>query len=120
MKYHRIFNDPTGESHIEEIEVPQNIVNLPPPMLPIKGSENYPATSYNFVTFPPNWDGGWHLAPTTQFAVQVSGVFEAESSDGKIVRLGPGEVCIMEDMTGKGHKSKNVGKGEAEILFIQV
>jgi quercetin dioxygenase-like cupin family protein len=118
LKYYRIFNDSMGESHIDEVEVKQS--NISSPIPPLKMSQNFPAARYSFVTFPPKCDMGWHVAPAKQFAVMVSGIFEAESSDGNKVQLGPGSVCIMEDFTGKGHNAKNVGDGEAECLFIQV
>jgi redox-sensitive bicupin YhaK (pirin superfamily) len=43
---------------------------------------------------------------------------EIETSLGKKRVFAPGEVLLMEDTTGKGHRSRNIRKVERSSLFI--
>jgi hypothetical protein len=39
-----------------------------------------------------------------------------EVSDGEIRRFGPGDVTLVEDVTGKGHITRSLGGGERMTL----
>jgi len=118
MKYLHIYAGADGESHFADVEVA-----LPPtavyPGLPSLGlSAPYRAAQVIFARIPAELrDAGWHTARQRQFVVYLAGETEQEASDGEIRRVGPGDVILAEDTTGKGHRSRNLG-GEQLVVFI--
>jgi quercetin dioxygenase-like cupin family protein len=85
----RVYATPDGESHIEEIRVA-------PTAGPLR-LETMRAISYQPAKVE------WHVAPRRQFAINLTGEIEAETSDGTKQRIGPGDLVFLEDTTGKGH-----------------
>ncbi|MFH1699685.1 MAG: hypothetical protein ABIE07_03775 [Candidatus Zixiibacteriota bacterium] len=66
------------------------------------------------------WYGDWHPAPYRQIHFYLSGEIEAETSDGEIRQFGPGSIVLVEDITGKGHKSRAVGSSEVLIATVKL
>jgi hypothetical protein len=120
MKYVRVYSDEEGESHIEDIEIELLPVDFAPPAPPLNLSEFSPAKWYGFLSAPAGWVGDWHPAPKKQIFFYISGKIEAETSDGEIRRFGPGSVTLVEDTTGKGHKSRVVGDNEVLAAVVQL
>src|SRR5918994_4963680 len=112
MRYIRVYADEVGESHIEDLALVFSPVAFAPPAPPLHLSPLLLATGARFVHFPAGWDGDWHLTPHRQLFVFLSGEVEGETSDGAHRRLGPGDAALLEDTTGKGHRSRAVN-GEA-------
>jgi quercetin dioxygenase-like cupin family protein len=52
----------------------------------------------------------FHNAPQRQYVVVTSGVMEIEIGDGTKRQLGPGDVLVAEDLTGKGHITRGIGE----------
>jgi hypothetical protein len=61
----------------------------------------------------------YHVAPRRQFVVNLTGSVSLESSTGETRVLGPGEVLLAEDTTGKGHISRDL-TGPRRSLFLPV
>ena len=94
----RIFSGEDGQSHFEEIPLPQ-------------GSERPPmeaATGIAFSSRELGWFIDWHNAPRRQYVIVLQGEVEYAVGDGTAVRFGPGDVLLAEDMTGQGHTSRDV------------
>jgi uncharacterized cupin superfamily protein len=62
----------------------------------------------------------WHIAPRTQFLIGVQGESEVTASDGKTLRVKPGDVMLMDDTKGKGHKTAAVGPQDHIAMIIPV
>jgi quercetin dioxygenase-like cupin family protein len=62
----------------------------------------------------------WHAAPRTQFLVGVQGESEVTAGDGKTLRVKPGDVVLMDDTTGKGHRTAAVGAEDHIALVVPV
>jgi len=45
---------------------------------------------------------------------------EAEVSYGEKRRIGAGEIVLVEDITGKGHRSNAVGNTEVVIVIVNL
>ena len=120
MKVVRLYSDPQGETHFDEVEVPLRAVNFAPPAPPINLSALSPASQYGFMSAPPGWDGDWHPAPIRMLTMYLSGEVEVEVSDGAVRRFRPGDVTLAEDTTGKGHRSRVVGSGDAILAMVQL
>ena len=50
----------------------------------------------------------------------LSGQMEVETSDGEVRRFGPGSATLIEDTTGKGHRSRIVGGDEALLGVVRL
>ncbi|MFN3649452.1 MAG: hypothetical protein ACK47B_07695 [Armatimonadota bacterium] len=113
MRFTRVYADEAGESHFEEQEVELRdagpIGRLSPPI---------PARSVIFRTNEPGYDYDWHPAPQRQFIVLLDGAIEIEVSDGERRTFRGGEVLLLEDTTGRGHRTRNVEPRERRSLFI--
>ena len=120
MKLTRLYCDADGESHFEDVEVALKPVNFAPPAQPMALSAFAPATQYGFLKGPVGWFGDWHQAPAHQIMFHLAGEVEAEVSDGEIRRFGPGSVALLEDTSGRGHKSRVVGDAEVLLAVVQL
>jgi uncharacterized cupin superfamily protein len=65
-----------------------------------------------------DYDYDWHPAPARQFVVLLDGEIEIEVGNGEIRRFTGGEVLLLEDTTGRGHRTRNVGAVPRRSLFI--
>ena len=60
----------------------------------------------------------WHPAPRRQFVIILSGALEIGFGDGTTHVFGPGDARLVEDTTGKGHRSKAVSKEDRTSLWL--
>jgi hypothetical protein len=120
MNYLRIYADPTGESHIEDVEVELAQVDFAPPAPPVNLSSFSPASQYAFCSFPANWRGNRHPTPHRQIFFILSGEGAAQVSDGEVRHFGAGSVLLAEDITGKGHISWVVSKSDLLAAVVQL
>lgn len=120
VTYHRIYADEQGGSHHDTVAVEQRLVQGAPPAAPFYVSADGPASKHRFYTFPPGWIGDWHPAPVRQFLCCLSGAVEAETTDGTVTRMGPGDLVLLEDTSGRGHVTRNIGDGYTAFLVVPV
>lgn len=118
VMYHRIYADERGNSHFDTVKVEQSLAQAAPPAAPFYVSGDNPASKYRFYTFEPGWIGELHPAPARQFLALMSGAVEMETTDGTVTKLGPGDLVLLEDTTGRGHVTRNIGKGYAMFLVV--
>jgi uncharacterized cupin superfamily protein len=45
---------------------------------------------------------------------------EMTTTDGTVRRLGPGDLVLLEDTSGKGHVTKNMSAGYTTFLVVPV
>ncbi len=120
VKYHRIYADAQGGSHFDSVTVEQRLASGAPPAAPFYVSGNEPASMYRFYSFQPGWIGDWHPCPARQFLALMSGAVEMETTDGTVRKLGPGDLVLLEDTSGKGHVTRNIGDGYSTFLVVPV
>ncbi len=118
--YVRVYADAAGESHFEDVEVELTSRDFAPPAPPLYLSEVVPATGFAFVRLPAGWYGDWHPTPRRQIFFYLAGEVEGETSDGERRRFGPGSATLVEDTTGKGHRSWVVGDSEVLAAVAQL
>ena len=58
------------------------------------------------------------MAPRRQLIIHLAGEAEVEVSDGEVRRFGPGSVMLVEDVSGKGHRTRRVGDAIRETVFL--
>ncbi len=115
FKYVRLHEDAEGISHFEDVEVDLTeggAASMLSPTLPVSGM--------NFRRNSMAYDLDWHPAPRRQFIVNLTGGVEITASDGEVRVFGPGSIMLVEDTTGKGHKSKATGTDERLSLFVHL
>ncbi len=120
MHYLRLYTDAAGESHFEELEMTFSSVDYAPPAPPLDVSVFTPAAAYGFLRGPAGWYGDWHPVPRRQIMFYLAGELDVEASDGEVRRIGPGSVVLVEDTTGKGHRSWVIGTTEVLIAAVQL
>ncbi len=114
MKYTRIYADAKGETHLQDVEPEMKATDHASTMsdlIAAKGVIFRETDSEEYFI-------DWHNAPQRQFVVNLSGEVEITVSDGEKRRFGPGSILLAEDVTGKGHISRGLGKSERRTLFI--
>ena len=120
MKYTRMYTDENGESHFQDIDIEFNSIDFAPPAPPLDISKAFSASQCSFLRAPADWCSDWHPAPFKQLHFYLAGEVEAETSDGEKRRFKQGDVVLVEDTSGKGHKSRNTGQGEVLLGIIKL
>jgi len=120
MNYIRIYADPAGETHFEDVEVELSQVNFAPPAPPVNLSSFSPTSQYAFCSFPAGWRGAWHRTPKRQIFFALSGEGAVQVGDGEVRHLRAGSVLLVEDTTGKGHVSRVTGKTDFLAAVVQL
>lgn len=113
IKITRIFSDNKGESHFEDIEMP----------LKDDGeigflSDKIPVKELIFRKVKPDYDYDFHNAPHKQYIILLDGEIEIETSLGEKKIFKGGDILLMEDTHGKGHKTRNIQNIERKSVFI--
>jgi quercetin dioxygenase-like cupin family protein len=109
VKYTRTFADPEGESHFEDLKIDLKLVDFAPPAPPVSLSAFAPAAQIGFAGVTPGYFGDWHPTPRRQFIIVTAGEGEVETSDGEVRRFRRGDIVLLGDTTGKGHRFRSVG-----------
>ncbi len=120
MKYGILFTDQNGDSHFKDGEVGFELVNFAPPAPPVGLTSYTPASQLVFFKLPPDWFGDWHPAPKRQFFCCLLGEIALTASDGETRIYRAGEVFLLEDTWGKGHKTRVTGKEDFLAAIVQL
>ena len=64
-----------------------------------------------------NYDYDWHNAPQKQYIIILEGEVEIEVSTGETKIFGGGDVLLVEDVEGQGHRSRAIG-GKRKSIFV--
>ncbi|HET8752848.1 MAG TPA: hypothetical protein VFM59_00695 [Salinimicrobium sp.] len=113
FKVTRIYNDSNGDSFFEDRNIPlQDAGDIG--LL----SEKLPATGVVFREVVPSYDYDFHNAPEKQYIILMDGEIEIETSLGEKRIFRAGEILLMEDTEGKGHKTKNLQAIKRKSIFI--
>ena len=109
MNIVRIYTGADNQTHFQDLD-PDTFATLAPKVGEGAVRLNQgPAKSLDF-----------HNAPRRQYVVVMSGAMEIEIGDGTKRQLGPGDVLIAEDLTGKGHITRGVGEDPRVSLAVPV
>ena len=120
MNYLRLFVDERGESHFDQQHEEMVLVDFAPPAEKVFLSTPRDASGVLFLRVPVGWNGGWHPSPQRMFLFMLGGLAEFTASDGNKRTLAAGDVLLLEDTTGKGHNSRNVGQEDVYCGFVRL
>jgi hypothetical protein len=113
----RIYTGSDGLTHVEQVSV-----KFPPDATAQKAvahSEPVKVTSSYIVRAAPGAFEDWHNADARRYVIPISGRAEIEIAGGQKIAIDPGRIFIAEDLTGKGHTFRVVGRDEWVALFVQ-
>jgi quercetin dioxygenase-like cupin family protein len=117
MKFPRIYADEQGETHIGVRDIPEHEAPLGPPPNPVgQMTESDAASAFVVFSAPAGTEVPSHNAPQPYICIVLSGEGEVATSDGKTLRLGPGEVLYCDDVSGKGHVTRSIT--DVRLAFI--
>ena len=119
MNYHRLYCDEAGESHWENVDVSLQERSFAPPAKAIEISDPVPATQTMFLRLAPGWNEPIHPTPVRQKLICLAGTVRVTASDGKAREIGPGDVWVMEDKSGKGHHTEVISAEAFESVIVQ-
>lgn len=121
IAYVRLFADAQGDSLLEQgLTVQLEPADFVPPAPVIHVSPLQPSTACAFLSVPTGYFDDWHPSPKRQWLFFLSGRMEFEMSDGTRYLGIPGSSVLLEDTTGRGHRSTVIGDEPAVIAAVQL
>lgn len=109
----RIHTDANGDSRFESVSVTLNDAGEIGFL-----SEAQKAGTVQFRKVAPTYDYDFHNAPNRQYIILMDGVIEIETSLGEKRYFKGGDILLVEDTEGKGHKTRNITNQVRSSLFI--
>lgn len=109
----RIYSDTNGDSHFEDINIPLkndgDIGFL---------SQEQAVKGIIFREVNPSYNYDFHNAPQRQYIILLDGGVEIETSLGDKRIFKTGEILLVEDISGKGYRTKNLEQKIRKSIFI--
>jgi hypothetical protein len=111
----RVYSDANGDTQFEDISVPLNEAGEIG-----KLSEALPVSSIIFREVEADYDYNFHNAPQKQYLIMIDGEIEIETTLGEKRQFKAGDVLLLEDTEGKGHRTKNLKPEKRRSVFVTV
>ncbi len=113
MSYTRLYTGDDGHSYFEEVTV----------TLEDRGtigaiSEGFAVGRLMFRENEPGYDYDFHNAPARQFIILLDGEIEIETSLGEKRIFKGGDILLVEDTQGKGHRTRHTKHQKRRSVFI--
>ena len=118
IEYLRIYSDSAGCSHFETLKIELNSNDYAPPASPLYTSNPETVDKIVFLELPAGWYGDWHPTPVRQWLTLISGECEFEAGDGERRRRKAGDIVMLDDTTGKGHRTRVIGEIPMRITAV--
>ena len=115
FSYTRLYTDSNGESRFEQVELPLGNSGLIGYL-----SDRYEVKDLQFRINDADYDWDFHNAPARQFIILLDGEIEITTSLGEIRKFSGGDILLVEDTTGKGHRTRNVRQQVRRSVFIRL
>jgi len=111
----RIYSDNNGDARFEDVSIPLNDAGEIG-----KLSEALPVKTIIFREVDATYDYDFHNAPQKQYLILIDGEIEIETTLGEKREFKAGDVILLEDTDGKGHRTKNLQSIKRKSIFITV
>jgi hypothetical protein len=116
----RLYSDPSGESHFDDVEVPFAAVDYTPAAPPLNLSTITDANTVRFMEAPAGWSSDWHTSSARTLFIVLSGEWEVTVSDGESRRFAIGSTILLESTIGIGHSSRITSVDGSLAAMIQL
>ena len=103
MKVAYLYTGEDNRSHWTDIDIPLNDLQ--------RGTRSSPIATTDMLFRESQGDAHYlelHVAPRRQFILCLSGEVEVACGDGTARRFGPGDIYLVDDLTGEGHSHREV------------
>ena len=120
IEYLRIFSDDGDCSHFETLKIELASNDYAPPAVPLNTSAAETARKVLFLELPAGWFGDWHPTPVRQWLIFMTGQCEFEAGDGERRTSKAGDAVLLEDTTGKGHRTRVLGDEAVRIAAVHL
>ena len=118
MRYLRVYAGDDGASRFEDVELEGALTRIVDGVPPLLVSGPFACSGIMFVEQPKEAsDWAAHVAPRKQWLIGISGRVAITTSDGQCREVGPGDVILAEDTTGRGHLSTPL---TADVRFAMI
>jgi hypothetical protein len=111
MRVVRVYTGEDNESHFEELDIPLQESRYG------SVSEVVPTEGVIFRETPVGGELDFHNAPRRQFVITLTGAVEIECGAGSKRRMGPGDILLADDTTGRGHITREI-EGPRRSIFL--
>ena len=119
IKITRVYAE-QGKSLFGELEIETKLGDLAPPAPQMGISAWFPAAQCQLTLQSPGWVGEWHYAPKRFLFCVLAGEFGVEVSSGERRQFSIGELVLVEDKPGQGHRSWVVGNTDLATAVVQL
>ncbi len=109
----RVYNDSNGDTRFENISIPLSDAGEIG-----KLSQGFPVSSIIFREVEASYDYNFHNAPQRQYLILLDGGIEIETTLGEKRQFETGEILLLEDTEGKGHRTRNLQRKKRKSIFI--
>lgn len=109
----RVYADADGHSRFENVDISLHDAGKIGFL-----SEMQAAKGIIFRKVEAAYDYELHNAPARQYLFMLDGEIEIETSLGETRRFVAGDVLLLEDTTGRGHRTKNVKRAVRKSVFV--
>ena len=83
-------------------------------------SEWWPARDVALRENEPDYDWDWHCAPARQLIILLDGAIEIEVTTGEKRAFGGGDVLLVEDTEGRGHRTRTTDGRSRRSIFVRL
>jgi len=118
LSYVRIHADSSGASRLERCDIGLRAELFSPPAPPIDVSDAAAASSVRLLRLAAGWHGDWHPTPTRQWLFFLAGELSIDTGDGGRYVASAGAIVLLEDTSGRGHRTQ-VGGADVLIAAVQ-
>ena len=109
----RVYSDSNGDTRFEDVSI-----SLIDAGKIGKLSEGFPVSSIIFREVEASYDYDFHNAPQRQYLILIDGGIEIETTLGEKRQFQTGEVLLLEDTDGKGHRTRNLQPKKRKSVFV--
>ena len=81
-------------------------------------SEAFKASGIQFLRLPRGKVQDWHNPAHRQYILVLKGKCEVEIAGGKKLLMTPGQIVLLEDVTGKGHITRSIGSEDLLMAAV--
>ena len=120
IDYLRIYTDAEECSRFETSNIQMASNDYAPPAMPLMTSTPGSARKVVFLELPTDWFGDWHPTPVRQWLIFMTGACEFETGNGERRRARAGDAVLLEDTTGKGHRTRVIGDAPVRIAAVHL
>ncbi|MBA2963535.1 hypothetical protein HZF09_15495 [Ramlibacter sp. CGMCC 1.13660] len=113
----RVYTGADQRSHFEDLELPMSLFELG--TLRSQKTASIPVTQFVFRESFMDSGPDFHTPPRRQFVITLWGATELTVGDGSSRVFGPGDALFAEDLTGEGHRTRELlGPRKSLILAV--